>query len=166
MNMVCRDSRSPRTVRFETYRKGATRDSPDSRWRSRGLGAGARWATTSTGVFLTWKNTHKTAWTGGTTYTPSYIVPREPTRINYSCNAPSLTFAQVLRVFLANSSAGYPNNLTKDEMLVSRFYDRAADILTNLSLADGDSFLDLLNPASTTQPVNEFCSPIIISPFP
>lgn len=110
--------------------------------------------------------TFKTAWTGGTAYTPSYIVPREQTPIVYSCNPPSLTFAQVLRVFVANSTAGYPNNLTQDEMLVARFYDRAADILTNLSLADSDSFLDLLNPAGTTQPLNEFCSPIIIAPFP
>jgi hypothetical protein len=78
-----------------------------------------------------------------------------------SCDAPELSFKQVLRVFSAKESAGYDDVIDADEMNVTDFYTRAADILNDFSEDDAAMFLELTDPESTVQPEDAFCTPLI-----
>jgi len=75
-----------------------------------------------------------------------------------SCDAPDLSFKQVLRVFSTKASAGYDDVIDADEMNVTDFYTRAADILNDFSEDDASTYLELTDPESTLQPEDAYCT--------
>jgi hypothetical protein len=75
----------------------------------------------------------------------------------YDCpEAPGLTVWDVLKVFQANSAAGWPTEwqVGNNEYGIRRFFERAADVLSALDEPTKDLMLSLIDPNSTEEPLS------------
>lgn len=94
--------------------------------------------------------------------TPSnHITATAATGIN--CASPDITFKQVMSIF--NAGNGY-DKLARADTTIAKFFERAAARLSNLSDDDSDSIVKLVNPTSTVQPRDEFCSELVPATTP
>lgn len=73
---------------------------------------------------------------------------------------PQVTIWDVLKVFQANPGAGYATEwqVGSNDYGVRRFFERAADVLGNLTDSTKDLLLSLIDPNSTEEPVSR-CTP-------
>lgn len=81
------------------------------------------------------------------------------TMLNQCASVTGYALKDILKVFLANSSAGYDKNLKGAEMNFTDFMTRAAKILNFTDKKQ--AYLDLLNPAKTTDTQDVLCAPIL-----
>ncbi|MFO7567941.1 MAG: hypothetical protein R6X02_35195 [Enhygromyxa sp.] len=79
-----------------------------------------------------------------------------------NCSSPNISFKQMMSVF--NAGNGY-DKLSRSDTTIAKFFDRAAARLSNLSSSQSNSVEKLVNPASTVQPRDEFCSPLTPTPI-
>lgn len=97
--------------------------------------------------------------TPGGSMSGSTIAVKSPLPIG--CTSPALSFADLLSVF--NAGGSFNAKLSRDETTITRFLERAAGRLGNLTAADADTIEALVDPASSVQPSDELCS-IVIGP--
>ena len=107
---------------------------------------------------LSTENLHKydflqanTSGTGGI-----YVVPRK--LLSIGCQSPNIGFQNVMKVFNANSSKGYPNKLKRGETTITAFLARAESILKKMTPEFEEMYVDLVNPSKTGQPSDWLCS--------
>lgn len=81
----------------------------------------------------------------------------------FGCSSPNISFKDVMSVF--NAGNGY-DKLARADTTITKFFERAAARLSNLSDDDSDSLVRLINPASTVQPRDEFCGELTPSKTP
>lgn len=74
-------------------------------------------------------------------------------------------FTRLLRIFAADSGAGYSQQIHRSEMNHDDFFTRAKDILSQYDGDDEAVHLDLLDPESDFEPYEDICTPVIIGPF-
>jgi hypothetical protein len=82
--------------------------------------------------------------------------PQSVRHPNYECPAPpALDVWDVLKVFQANSAAGWPTEwqVGNNEYGVRRFFERAADVLSGLDDPTKDLLLSLIDPDNTEEPL-------------
>ena len=85
----------------------------------------------------------------------------------YDCpEAPGLTVWDVLKVFQANSAAGWPTEwqVGNNEYGIRRFFERAADVLSALDDPTKDLMLSLIDPDNTEEPLSR-CRLVPSSPI-
>jgi hypothetical protein len=86
---------------------------------------------------------------------------------DYTCpEAPGLTVWDVLKVFQANSAAGWPTEwqVGNNEYGIRRFFERAADVLSALDEPTKDLMLSLIDPNNTEEPLSR-CRRTLSSPI-
>lgn len=74
-------------------------------------------------------------------------------------------FRRLLRVFNADSGAGYSADIDTDEMNFDDFFDRAKAILSQYDAVDEDVHMLLLDPESDFEPYEDICEPVVVGPF-
>ncbi len=98
---------------------------------------------------------HKYDFGTATSGTPSSKITLK-TGLQIGCVSPDISFKEVMSVFLAGGT--YTKLISRGEMTIEGFLERAAGRLTELSEADGETIETLVDPASTLQPSAELCS--------
>jgi hypothetical protein len=74
------------------------------------------------------------------------------------CKSPSLTFKNILSIFLPMPSNGSPDVIsTKKEMELDAFLDRASRFLAGFTKADAAAIRRLIDPEERVQPADLFC---------
>lgn len=75
-----------------------------------------------------------------------------PIPIEAVVDVPNLGFKDILRVFMASSSAGYSSDIAFRSVTMTGFLTRAAAILSAMDSNDATNFQSLVNPRGTSQP--------------
>lgn len=87
-------------------------------------------------------------------------------RVLRTCSGPSLDFHDVLRSFESSSSGGHASVIDVDEMSLAVYLDRFEDIVGGFDEADEDNYTTYVDPQATTQPDDDYCTPLVAEPFP
>lgn len=75
------------------------------------------------------------------------------------CSSPALTFDEILSVFIEHESDGYKKVLTKNEMNLDDFLERAKDISDKVTQDHVEAIKILLDPSKTDSAVSVICLP-------
>ncbi|MBI2571776.1 MAG: hypothetical protein HYV63_32605 [Candidatus Schekmanbacteria bacterium] len=73
-----------------------------------------------------------------------------------------MSFANLVDVFDLDSSAGYSEDIHRDEMNFDDFFTRAEDILSDFGSADTSTYLDLVDPDSALEPYDDICTSMVV----